>query len=351
MEFRDISPFTKKYEIKENDEAPHFINDLEVQEWWYFNGFFNKSHLELENCSFTISFGHYPKNDSLKIIFHNRNGSNQGGIYLFPSGSLKAKSNKFDIQFSDSYAKGNYPNWQVYAENNKDKNNFSLNFTFKANSLPVWIFSNTGRNLTTSPIGYYSVLDCKFNGELTIKNKSYQVTGKGYHEHFWTIRNTNQISDYNTTIIDINVWDWSYIQLENGWNLAYVKLHNSNRADFSRFIPGSMLLELDGKNIIESVFYTITYDNLQNTSIDTVELPTNIRVRSIFFRNNRFSKLKTPFIVDIVYKMDDICECLCGSPPAWGQWESTGTAIGTVIQSGKSFKINGLGVMEITNKF
>jgi len=99
--------------------------------------------------------------------------------------------------------------------------------------------------------------------------------------------------------------------------------------------------------LMECIFFILDYKNYQQTNVSSIKIPTkiNIKARKMFTR--KIIPLKGPLNFDIYYEADNIKECLCGTPPTWGQWESTGRVYGEVRGSKKSIKLNGWGIMEI----
>jgi len=341
-------PSSKRYVLKENDEGPHYSNFFDIREWWYYNALFNKPGSELINWSVAVSLGASTRYDSLKLILHDDADKNYGDIYLGSKGTTKIDGPRVDVKFYDSFIRGRYPNWHVFAENTAmDKKAIVVDLDFTASSLPMWIFMNTGRNFSKSPFGYYCLLNCDVKGEVKLDDKVYKVGGLGYHDHTWSPSFHIDSIGKKTHSVGVSVWDWLCIHFDNGWDMFVGKIYSSRYSFFSKFMPGSICLTTDGKKLIECIFFVLDYEKPQQTSISSIKIPTkiNIKARKTFTRKN--IPLTGPLDFDVYFEADNVKECLCGAPPTWGQWESTGRVYGEVRGSGKSIKLNGWAIMEI----
>jgi predicted secreted hydrolase len=206
-----------------------------TQEWWYYNAFFNEPDSELKNWSLMISFNQMGVADMYFMTLYDDDDGSYGGSAVHSSGKIQSSGPGVNVEYKNSYAKGVYPKWQVYAEDgNLNENNITVNITYEANSLPLWLLFNTGRNLKISPAGHYCILDCEVTGEIKINDTVYSVHGVGYHEHSWFkilsneqeqvgIENIGQQQIGFQDIID--VWDWFCIHFDNGWDMFAGKLH------------------------------------------------------------------------------------------------------------------------------
>lgn len=339
-------PFFSRYILKENDEGVHNNNIFKIQEWWYYNALLNKTDNTLKNWTVAIALCRYPHTDAIKLVLHDNKKDNYGGIYLKPVGTCKSLGKNVNVKFDSSYAVGKYPEWQVYADNfGIDDDEFSVKLDYKANSRPMWILRNTGLNLSTSPYGYYCVMNCDTKGEISLKGKKYKVQGLGYHDHTWMpLLNQPDIEKKDRKIIDFNIWDWLGIHFDNGWDAFIGKIHSHQRFPISNLIPGSLTLTQDGEKLIECYYFNLKYLEFQKTSIPSLEIPKKIQIKAL--KINPFNK---SFLLDIIYEMENIKECIPRDPPTWGQWEATGNVYGKYKTPKENIKLNGWGIMELTN--
>lgn len=343
-------PFYSKYVLKENDEGIHRNSYFSLQEWWYYNVLFNDSKSELKDWSVTISLGTFPHTDSIKLILHDNKQKNYGDIYLKPVGTCKTEGSGVNVKLDSSYAIGRYPKWHVYADNKKlDDHEITVNLDFKANSLPMWILKNTGLNHSTSPFGYYCVMNCDVKGEVSLDGRTYKVKGLGYHDHTWMPMSKQTSSKPKKKLIDFNIWDWLCIHFENGWDVFIGKIHSHQRFAFSNLMPGSICISPGGKKLVECKYFLLEYMEYKDSVIPSLKIPTKIHMKAIKMNLSRKSPLKRPFFLDIIYEVENIKECIPRDPPTWCQWETTGKVYGEIREFGKNTKLKGWGIMETTS--
>lgn len=339
---------SKRYVLKENDEGPHYNNFFYIREWWYYNALFNNPKSKLKNWSVAISMGVSNRHDSLKLILHDNNDKSYGDIYLRPKGTTKVDGPGVNVNFYNSFIRGKYPNWHVFAENTTmAENGIVADLDFTASSSPMWIFMNTGRNFSKSLFGYYCILNCDVVGEVRFDGTVYKVGGIGYHDHTWAPSIYRSSIRKKTYSVGVSVWDWLCIHFDNGWDMFVGKIHSSRYSFFSKFMSGSICLTADGKRLMECIFFILDYEKYRQTTVNSIKIPTKINIKARKMITRKIIPLEGPLNFDIYYEADNIKECLCGAPPTWGQWESTGKVYGEVRGSGKSIKLNGWGIMEI----
>lgn len=216
---RDVSP---------DDEGVHYDKIRITREWWYFGAVFNDEDSELKDWSVTISFNHMAqgdllgtlKPDLLVVSLFGEKGEVFGGMInkkrylgILNTGTLIASSPGVNVQFEDSWAEGEYPNWHVHAEDNDidDKHEIIIDLDYTTNSLPVWTIGTRAFDKSDSSIANYLFTGCKVTGTIEIDGELFVVNGTGHHEHSWT---PNLVSKGM-----INGWDWFHITLDNGWNI------------------------------------------------------------------------------------------------------------------------------------
>lgn len=296
--------------------------------------------------------------DMFFITLYDDKNESYGGSVIHSSGAIKSSGPGVNVEYNTSYSKGIYPNWHVYAEDgNLDKNNIIVNITYNANSLPLWLFFNTGHNLSISPAGHYCILNCRVTGEIIINETVYSVHGVGYHEHSWFkilskkqkqigIRNIGQEQIGFQDIIDS--WDWFCIHFDNGWDMFVGKFLQSS--PLAKFMPGNLWITPDGENITECFFFIFEYLETVETSLPSVEIPTKVRIRAIFLNTLITNPSKGLVRLDVIIKTKNIHEYIWGYPPQYGMWEGPCIINGTIKWQGNTVELNGWSVMEFTRK-
>jgi hypothetical protein len=160
------------------------------------------------------------KPDLLVVTLFGTQGETYGGMVnkkrylgIINSGTLIASSPGVNVEFENSWAEGEYPNWHVHAEDNDIDNihEIIIDLDYKANSLPLWTIGNRAFDKSKSSIANYLFTGCTVTGTVEIDGKVYNVKGKGHHEHSW--------SPHVVTKGSINGWDWFHMVLDNGWNI------------------------------------------------------------------------------------------------------------------------------------
>jgi len=216
---RDVSP---------EDEGVHYDKIRISREWWYFGAIFNDEGSDLKEWTVAISFNHMAqgdligtlKPDLLVVVLNGENGETYGGMInkkrylgILNTGTLIASSPGVNVEFEDSWAEGEYPNWHVHAEDKDIDNNHEIiiDLDYKTTSLPLWTIGTRAFDKSKSSIANYLFIGCEVNGTVEIDGEVFEVKGTGHHEHAW--------SPKTVTKGLINGWDWFHITLENGWNI------------------------------------------------------------------------------------------------------------------------------------
>jgi len=226
---RDISP---------DDEGAHFNKISNTREWWYYTVVFDESSGDLAGYVATIGFCHLAwgdlkgtfKPNLLVVTLQGPNGEEFGGMInkkrggvfglgLIGSQTLVASSPGVEVKFEgNSWAKGNYPNWHVHAEDKDiDKNNeILIDLDYFAPSPGLWIHSTRLIDKGEGSIAEYIFLGCKVTGKVIINDKEQTVTGVGHYQHSWSP---------GILKVAIKGWDWCHMTLENGWEIYYGKYY------------------------------------------------------------------------------------------------------------------------------
>ena len=351
-----ILPFRQV--LKPNDEGSHQgkSNRTITQEWWYFNAYFDEPDSELRNWSLMISFNEMGIVDMFFMNLYDDVNKSYGGSVVELSDAIQSSGPGVNVQYSSSYALGIYPNWHIYAEDgNLNENNITVNISYKANSLPLWLAFNTGHNIPLSPGGHYCVKNCEVTGEIILNETVYSVHGVGYHEHSWfkflskeqrlvDIQNIDQRKIGFQDIID--VWDWFCIHFDNGWDMFSGKF--LQQSPLAKLMPGNLWITPDGENITECYFFTYKFLETTNSSIPSIKIPTKIHIRGIFLNTLIKNPLKGLVRLDVIIKTKNIHEFVWGDPPLYGMWEGSCNVNETIKWRGNTVELNGWAMMEFT---
>jgi predicted secreted hydrolase len=279
-------------EVSPDDEGLHFDNIQVCREWWYYSAVFSGEDSELRNWSVIISFNHMArgdligtnKPDLLVFSLHSPNGETYGGMInkerylgILNTGTLIASSPGINLQYDNSWAEGEYPNWHVHSEDEDidTEHDVIIDLDFIANSLPLWTIGNRAFDESKSSIANYIFTGLMVNGTVKIDGDEFNVSGKGHHEHSWT--------PHSITKGIINGWDWFYIVLNNGW-----EIYESN------FYPTSQFLSDKTSRINPFGSMIITTDNGETiTELKNVDLKITRRDQKIF----PFVRMPTAFSI------------------------------------------------------
>ncbi len=353
-----ISPF--RHIIGSNDEGSHDRNDSYHQEWWYYIAFFNLEDSELKNWSMMVSFNQMGLTDILFCVIFDEEKSSYGGVTNKFKGVLKASKKDVDIKFLNSSVKGKYPEWDIYAEYKiPNKMEVTVNVTYKAISLPMWLFMNMGHNRSKSHIGHYCIIESDVNGTVKINETTYKVHGLGYHEHSWinveqqnsteqsSLPQNNIKEDVPEWQLLLDVWDWGSIFLDNGWNIFIAKICQQSK--LSKMLPGSLWITPDGENATECRYFKLEYLETKETSIPTIKIPIKIHIKAMFF--NVFIRHPNEGLIrlDLYIEVKNLREFIWdGLDFSAGVWEAPCKVHGTLEWGKNSIELNGCAMLELT---
>ena len=284
---RDVSP---------EDEGVHYDTIRVCREWWYYSATIGGEESELENWTVAISFNHMArgdllgttKPDLLVVTLQGPNGESYGGMInkkrtlgILTQGTLIASSPGVNVEFEDSWAEGEYPNWHVHAEDADIDSNHEIiiDFDYRATSLPIWTVGNRAFDKSESTIASYLFLGCEITGTITIDDEEYTIQGIGNHEHSWTPNIVTRGL--------LNGWDWFHVTLDNGWILyasTYYPTPQAISSKTSRINPfGTVLLSTDhGESFTELKNVDLKITEEDSRIFPFVEMPSafNLYARS-----------------------------------------------------------------------
>jgi predicted secreted hydrolase/RsiW-degrading membrane proteinase PrsW (M82 family) len=303
------------------------------REWWYFNVFFNEPGSDLVNWSMIVSFNkmafndiRFLKRDNLFVILYdNTSGSYDYGTFDKRRGVLQADGPGVDVTFENSWAKGEYPNWQVHTEN--AENGFIADLDFTADFLPVWVLGRSS-NLPRAKYnaGDYYIPRCIVKGNITFNGNTYSVCGTGYHDHVW---------ETLTSRIITNGWEWLNIHFDNGWEMYLSKF--IFRTPLNRY-AAALILSPDNRNMVEFNKFSVEYtETAAPQELPLMKHPLKIRVEAT--NDNMVLNMDIE-----IYNTCDIVWRLART----GIFEGPCSVSGTFSWSGHSVKLNGYGMSEVT---
>ena len=358
-----ISPFRQR--IGSNDEGSHYKDNCTHQEWWYFIAFFNQEDSELKNWSMMVSFNQMGIMDMLFCTIYEEKDNHYGGVRNEWKGAMNATSQNVNVTFGNSTVTGKYPEWKVNAEHKgKDGTNVTVNVTYTAKMLPMWLFANTGLNRSNSKIGHYSVINNDVNGTVKINDTTYHVHGEGYHEHSWIndkkrtpskasfipkLFNKMQKGNVPDWQLSLNIWDFGAMFFDNGWNIFAAKI--CQQSAFSKILPGSLWITNDGgKHVTECSRFQLKYLEMQNTSIPQLKIPSKIQIRGFFFKTFLRHPLKGLARVNLILEVENLKEFRWGNKSISLSFvfEAACKVTGNVRWLGNNVKLNGKAMLELT---
>ena len=286
--------------VSPEDEGAHYKTKLLTQflvnrEWWYYTVVFS-NNCPLAGWTATISFNHmargdlfYEKPDLLVVTLQSPSGEVYGGIEererpllgdysYFSEPILQTSSSEkmFKVSFENSYVQGRAPNWFVHVDGKIGDNNIVMDLTYKAESSPLWTYSNMPIDKSKGTIASYIFMGCDVQGKVKLDGIEADVNGIGHHEHTW-------VSGLLSSGI-IRGWDWCHMTLENGWNIYYSnyylspELQSTKKHKFNPF--GNIIITSDQGE-------TVTF--LEDIEVDIMDsdklflfknIPNNIRINA-----------------------------------------------------------------------
>ena len=280
---RDVSP---------EDEGVHYDKIRIAREWWYFGAVFNDEESELKDWSVSISFNHMArgdligtlKPDLLVVALHNNDGKTYGGMInkkrylgILNSGTLIASSPGVSVEFEDSWAEGEYPDWHVHAEDKDidEAHEIIIDLDYHAESLPIWTIGSRAFDQSKSSIANYLFTGVEVSGTVKIDGAEYKVKGVGHHEHSWT---PNAITKGS-----INGWDWFHMTLDNGLNVYISNYYPTPQAITSKMPKvnpfGTLLITTDsGETITELKNLDMTITRTDDQIFPFVKMPADFSI-------------------------------------------------------------------------
>lgn len=305
---------------KPEDEGDHFPI---VKEWWTIETIF-KTREDNKKWNLISSFSY--KHDEQTCFFQ---------YILFDISSkkyvaykdidneiekLSFKKNKVDLVYEKSSIKGLYPNYKIHIEDPKYK--LIADIDYKAKSLPHWVAQNQTNGFLPIGLNYYRygfLPNCDLSGTLMLKEKKYEIIGKGYIEHaygnFFYKKPLKHIYNLKKTLsiyIKLGKWwlsenkpkipqnikfssennlfgyDWIWGVFDNNWSIFF-----GNSMFWISEGPsfGALYLTQDGKNYLE--FCNLRFRYLDSNYLKKYDMyyPKDIEITGVL----RDKKIKIRF--------------------------------------------------------
>ncbi|MEF8880098.1 MAG: lipocalin-like domain-containing protein, partial [Candidatus Thermoplasmatota archaeon] len=330
--FKEVKPpgsitLPNKRVVSPADEGKHYDKLFVNREWWYWSAVFGEES-ELSGWSISISFMRLARGDLLAtfkpdvMVFtlHGPNGEEYGGLInkkrgidLFGGSTLEAKSSGVEIEYGDSWAQGRAPTWYVYAEDEDIDKNTDLvaDLKFTSQSDPLWLHSNGLLDKGDAKIADYIFPSLKVTGTVKIDGKSYNVEGTGHHEHSWS---------NGLLKTAVKGWDWSYIQLNNGWNIYYNKYYLSsqfNSDDTSKINPVANVILTTDKGETLTLLKDISITKETEQMFNKVKKPTEIKIKAKP-SNSQLALIESGIQIDLTIHLNNVYEKIFNSLPKVG---------------------------------
>jgi predicted secreted hydrolase len=319
-----------RHVLEPADEGAH---KLAKREWWYFNVFFDNPTSDLNGWSMIISFNkmaprdlRFLKTDNLFIVLYDDKGTSyEFSVLNQRRGTLKAATPGVDVTFKESWAKGEYPSWQIHAENSAD--GFVGDFSFSADFMPTWVEGRSSNLVLGKYLaGDYYVPRCEVEGKITWDNKEYVVYGKGYYDHVWEANIPRFVS---------KGWDWFNLHFDNGWEIYLSRfMLRFPRTGYA----GAIMISPGNRNIIEWAKFKMEYvETSRSKSIRSMSYPVKFHIEAS----------RDDMTLELDITSYNVCEI------AWkyariGMFEGPCYATGKFSWSGNTVELNGYGMSEIT---
>jgi len=165
---------------------------------------------------------------------------------------LSFKKNRLDLKYKDSFIKGIFPNYKICI---KEKDNFEINFEYKAESTPHWIAQDITNGKLPFGLNFYKygyIPNCRLKGSMKIKDKRNDINGVGYLEHVWgdwsyqnPFKKVSKLKESISTYLKLGRWwikshrpkipdrisftsennifgyDWAWGVFDNNWSVFY----------------------------------------------------------------------------------------------------------------------------------
>ncbi len=312
--------------------ADESLHKLSGREWWYFNVFFD-SDSDLANWSMIVSFNKMKRND---IRFLDRDNffyilySPDGSYHSFNSldnqrGVFQIAESGVDLSFENSWAKGQYPQWIVHAEDKQSE--IIADLVFDADFMPVWVEGRSSNLLVGGYVaGDYYIPRCNVTGEIIWNGKEYTVKGIGYHDHVW---------ETNIPRFITNGWDWFNFHFDNGWEM-YVSKFNLRRIR-NQYL-GAIVLSPDNRNLVE-------FNRFDLEKTDFVEAEDFSRIKYPLKYSLKAERDGMILRLDII--VENVCEIVW--PRAWtGMFEGPCVVSGSFSWNQNTVELHGFGMSEVT---
>jgi len=321
-----------RHVIQSKDEGSHKFS---LREWWYFNVFFDDPLSDLQGNSMIISFNRmaltdirFVKRDNHFIVLYDNATGTSYDFSLFNKrrGTLKATGPGVNVNFKNSYAEGQYPNWHVYAES--AEGDFIADLSYTSDFMPVWVMGRSSNLAVFRHFGGdYYVPRCFVQGNITWEGKTYFVAGTGYLDHVWQTSAPRFVS---------KGWDWLNLHFDNGWEMYMSKfifrmLGNSGYA-------GALILSPGNQNIVEYNIFQIKYtENNRFKSLRSLTYPTKFLIEA----------KRDDLVLNLEVELTNPCEIIF-KVARTAMIEGPVVAKGTLSWANYTVELNGFGMYEAT---
>jgi len=311
------------------DESVHRFSR---REWWYFNVFFDKES-DLANWSMIVSFNkmapndiRYLDRDNFFFVLYDPDGTCYSyGSLDNPRGVFQAQKPGVDLTFGNSWAKGQYPEWTLHAEDPNGE--LIADLVFKADFMPVWVEGRSSNLLIGGYVaGDYYIPRCNVTGSLTWKNQEYTIKGLGYHDHVW---------ETNIPRFITNGWEWFNFHFDNGWEM-YVSKFNLRR--IRDIYAGAIVISPNNRNLVEfNKFDLEKIELISATDFPRIQYPIQYRLHAE----------RDGMILNLDIHVYNVCEIVW--PRAWtGMFEGPCVVTGSFTWDQESVNLQGIGMSEVT---
>jgi len=356
-----------------NTEFDHSHFPCQI-EWWAVEGILNTT-TNNNKFLFIAYFIHDSIGNTSSFIGITIFDMNSNFIYTYsdkkvPSRLIYKKDN-CDVKYKNSFIKGKYPKYKIYLFD--ELNNILIDMNFQSVSSLHFVGEEKAKGYIPFGLGYLKYGFIPKNniiGTITIKNKSFKITGIGNFEHVWGTYRPYHISDFKksfSSFFKLLIWkmketevhlpksislslengpfsnDWSWIVFNNGWTIFY-----ANLLLWTMSGPGASVLILTKNGKIYEEFGNVNFEykklNYENNYNFYYPIEFNITAK------------KQDKLITLNFKNQSKCSFmplhLNQEPPmskfysVFAVSDSHSIVEGFYFEGGKNIKLNGEAILE-----
>jgi predicted secreted hydrolase len=250
--------------LKLEEDGLHIdMRERGLYEWWYFDAHLDSGHI------LVVFFHASNPNPGLKgksgveVVLIDPDGKREQKFYAHPKSDFSASRDRPEVKIGENTLKaaqneGGAPIYEI--DISEPDLSCHLKYTAEVNGWKPGTgfshFADLGFFAWIVPFARASV-----EGTITVRDRSLQVTGIGYHDHNWLNFQFQKIIDY---------WMWGRIYSQS-FTVAYAYIQCNDRLDNHAV---KVLMLADGREIILSTGeFNFEYQRLEYNSLAGYQFP------------------------------------------------------------------------------